>query len=173
MKPYIEPQLYQKIFTRIGTPQDTAGLVALLVKRPEIVPMVEHHPRLTRHLLSINLTPGFPVSGTSSLIIVRVISSTRRIVLWTKIKSSPEGIGLDSSCIPEQNSPKSISRISALHPFEAHILDLPDHKSILRLPSGSNISKTFGPQRHLMLYHRHPRHDNLLHEIPARQIRPQ
>ncbi|KAL8652299.1 MAG: hypothetical protein Q9210_002757 [Variospora velana] len=62
MKAYIEPQLYQKIYTRIGTPQDTAGLVALLTKRPEIVPMIkvlvldEYHPQHTRRLLSIKMS---------------------------------------------------------------------------------------------------------------------
>ncbi|KAI4174684.1 MAG: hypothetical protein LQ348_006332 [Seirophora lacunosa] len=50
MKTYIAPRLYEKMYTRIGTPQDTAGLVALLNKRPEIVPMIkilvldEYHP---------------------------------------------------------------------------------------------------------------------------------
>lgn len=62
MKTYIAPRLYEKMYTRIGTPQDTAGLVALLNKRPEIVPMIkilvldEYHPCHARHLLSIKMS---------------------------------------------------------------------------------------------------------------------
>ncbi|KAL8689186.1 MAG: hypothetical protein Q9224_004701 [Gallowayella concinna] len=59
IKAYIEPQLYCKMYTNIGTPQDTAGLVGLLKRRPEVVPMIkalvldEYHPRYTRQLLAI------------------------------------------------------------------------------------------------------------------------
>ncbi|KAI4116978.1 MAG: hypothetical protein LQ338_007630 [Usnochroma carphineum] len=61
MKAYVEPHLYHKIYTEIGTPHDTAGLVRLLHKRPEILPFVktlvldEYHPRHTRQLLAIRM----------------------------------------------------------------------------------------------------------------------
>lgn len=61
IKAYIEPRLYQKMYTRIGTPQDTDGLVNLLQSRPEILPMVkilvldEYHPRHLRRLLSMSM----------------------------------------------------------------------------------------------------------------------
>ncbi|KAL8851888.1 MAG: hypothetical protein Q9221_003211 [Calogaya cf. arnoldii] len=41
MKSYIEPQLWCRIKTRIGTSQDTAGLVGLLTDRPDIVPLIK------------------------------------------------------------------------------------------------------------------------------------
>ncbi|KAL8660871.1 MAG: hypothetical protein Q9202_006102 [Teloschistes flavicans] len=58
---YIAPSLYEKMYTRIGTRQDTDGLVQLLRKRPNIVPLIqvlvidEYHPRHTRRLLSIEM----------------------------------------------------------------------------------------------------------------------
>lgn len=61
VKAYIEPHLYRKMYTRIGTPQDTAGLVHLLQWRPDIVPKIEilildeYHPRHTRRLLGIRM----------------------------------------------------------------------------------------------------------------------
>lgn len=36
IKTYIEPQLWRKIKTRVGTSQDTAGLVGLLTERLDI-----------------------------------------------------------------------------------------------------------------------------------------
>ncbi|KAL8782248.1 MAG: hypothetical protein Q9213_005551 [Squamulea squamosa] len=61
VKIYIEPQVWRKIKTCIGTPHDTAGLVALLTDRTDIVPMIkelvldEYHPCHTRRLLSIKM----------------------------------------------------------------------------------------------------------------------
>ena len=61
MKSYIEPQLWCRIKTRIGTSQDTAGLVGLLTDRPDIVPLIkalvlnEYHPCHTRRLLSFEM----------------------------------------------------------------------------------------------------------------------
>ncbi|KAL8725232.1 MAG: hypothetical protein Q9166_007488 [cf. Caloplaca sp. 2 TL-2023] len=61
VKAYIEPHLYEKMYTRIGTPQDTAGLVALLTSRPDITSFIkmlvldEYHPNYTRKLLSIKM----------------------------------------------------------------------------------------------------------------------
>lgn len=58
---YIAPSLYEKMYTRLGTRQDTDGLVQLLRKRPDIVPLIqvlvidEYHPRHTRRLLSIEM----------------------------------------------------------------------------------------------------------------------
>jgi len=59
VKAYIEPRLYHKMFTRLGTPQDTAGLVDLLRSRPDVITHInvlildEYHPRHTRELLQI------------------------------------------------------------------------------------------------------------------------
>lgn len=59
IKAYIEPHLYQKMYTNIGTPQNTEGLVNLLQTRPEILPIIkvlvldEYHPRHTRRLLAM------------------------------------------------------------------------------------------------------------------------
>ena len=61
IKVYIEPRLYWKMYTRIGTPQDTEGLVNLLQDRPEILPIIqilvldEHHPRHLRRLLAMRM----------------------------------------------------------------------------------------------------------------------
>ncbi|KAI4206138.1 MAG: hypothetical protein LQ349_009951 [Xanthoria aureola] len=61
IKMYIEPGLYQKMYTRIGTPQDTDGLVNLLQARPEILPIIqilvldECHPRHPRRLLTMSM----------------------------------------------------------------------------------------------------------------------
>ncbi|KAI4262030.1 MAG: hypothetical protein L6R42_002785 [Xanthoria sp. 1 TBL-2021] len=61
IKTYIEPQLWRKIKTRVGTSQDTAGLVGLLTERLDIVPLIkvlvldEYHPCHARRLLSITL----------------------------------------------------------------------------------------------------------------------
>ncbi len=61
IKVYIEPRLYRKMYTRIGTPQDTEGLVNLLQARPEILPIIqilvldEHHPRHLRRLLAMRM----------------------------------------------------------------------------------------------------------------------
>ncbi|CAL8580654.1 hypothetical protein XPA_006374 [Xanthoria parietina] len=61
IKVYIEPRLYWKMYTRIGTPQDTEGLVNLLQARPEILPIIqmlvldEHHPRHLRRLLAMRM----------------------------------------------------------------------------------------------------------------------
>lgn len=61
IKVYIEPRLYQKMYTRIGTPQDTEGLVNLLQSRPEILPIIrilvldEYHPRHLRRLLAMSM----------------------------------------------------------------------------------------------------------------------
>ncbi|KAL8919509.1 MAG: hypothetical protein Q9172_004947 [Xanthocarpia lactea] len=58
---YLEPRLYKKIHTDFNTPNNTAGLVELLQRRPHIAPMIqmlvldEYHPRHTRRLLSIEL----------------------------------------------------------------------------------------------------------------------
>ncbi|KAI4221455.1 MAG: hypothetical protein L6R40_008632, partial [Gallowayella cf. fulva] len=61
IKAYIEPELYCKMYTQIGTSHDTAALVGLLTRRPEIVPWVkalvvdEYHPYHTRQLLGIEM----------------------------------------------------------------------------------------------------------------------
>ncbi len=57
----LEPRLYNKIYTKFNTPNNTAGLVGLLQRRPHIAPMIqtlvldEYHPRHTRRLLSIEM----------------------------------------------------------------------------------------------------------------------
>ena len=59
LRSYIEPYLYEKIITRIGTTLDTGGIVRLLHERPEIGPMIstlvlyDFDHRQTRCLLSI------------------------------------------------------------------------------------------------------------------------
>ncbi|KAL8889198.1 MAG: hypothetical protein Q9215_003497 [Flavoplaca cf. flavocitrina] len=61
MNSFLEPQLWRKIKTCIGTPKDTAGLVNLLTARPDIIPLIkvivldEYHPCHTRRLLSIEM----------------------------------------------------------------------------------------------------------------------
>ena len=61
MEGYIAPHLYRKMYTRIGSSQDTAGLVHLLQKRPQIVPAIhllildEYHPYHLRKLLAIKM----------------------------------------------------------------------------------------------------------------------
>lgn len=61
VRAYIEPRLYDKIYTRINTGNDTAGLVRLLHNRPDIIPLIktlvldEYHPCHTRHLLAIKM----------------------------------------------------------------------------------------------------------------------
>ncbi len=58
---YLEPRLYKKIYTITGTAHNTAGLIELLQRRTDIVPMIqilvldEYHPRYTRRLLSIEM----------------------------------------------------------------------------------------------------------------------
>ncbi|KAI4184142.1 MAG: hypothetical protein LQ346_006159, partial [Caloplaca aetnensis] len=58
---YLERRLYNKIYTKIDTPHNTAGLVGLLQRRTHIAPMIEtlvldeYHPRHTRRLLSIEM----------------------------------------------------------------------------------------------------------------------
>ncbi|KAL8747849.1 MAG: hypothetical protein Q9184_007545, partial [Pyrenodesmia sp. 2 TL-2023] len=58
---YLEPRLYNMIYTRIDTSHNTAGLVELLQRRAHIAPMIktlvldEYHPRHTRRLLSIEM----------------------------------------------------------------------------------------------------------------------
>jgi len=58
---YIEPHLYDKIYTRINTQQNTASLVRLLRNRPDIVSLIktlvldEYHPRHTRQLLAFKM----------------------------------------------------------------------------------------------------------------------
>ena len=58
---YIEPHLYDKIYTRINTQQNTASLVRLLRNRPDIVSLIkthvldEYHPCHTRQLLAIKM----------------------------------------------------------------------------------------------------------------------
>ncbi|KAL8977143.1 MAG: hypothetical protein Q9205_006995, partial [Flavoplaca limonia] len=41
MNSFLEPQLWRKIKTCIGTPKDTAGLVNLLTARPDIIPLIK------------------------------------------------------------------------------------------------------------------------------------
>ncbi|KAI4207414.1 MAG: hypothetical protein LQ349_009848 [Xanthoria aureola] len=61
IKAYIEPRLYQNVYTRIRTPQDTNGLVNLLQSRPKILPIIqilvldEYHPRHLRRLLAMSM----------------------------------------------------------------------------------------------------------------------
>ena len=61
IKVYIEPRLYQKMYTKIGTPQDTDGFVNLLQARPAILPIIqilvldEYHPRHLRRLLAMRM----------------------------------------------------------------------------------------------------------------------
>ena len=61
VKAYLERRLYQKIYTKIDTPHNTAGLVELLQRRTHIASMIrelvldEYHPRHTRRLLSIEM----------------------------------------------------------------------------------------------------------------------
>ncbi|KAL8670142.1 MAG: hypothetical protein Q9168_005307 [Polycauliona sp. 1 TL-2023] len=58
---YLEPRIWRKIKSRIGTALDTEGLVDFLTSRPDIASMVrvivadEYHPIHTRRLLSIEL----------------------------------------------------------------------------------------------------------------------
>ncbi|KAG8527292.1 uncharacterized protein KY384_008036 [Bacidia gigantensis] len=55
----IEPHLYKVFFTKTWHPHDTMGLVKLLTRRPEIIPMLRHlvfdefHPQGLRLLFSI------------------------------------------------------------------------------------------------------------------------
>jgi len=59
VRAYIQPHLYHKVYTRLATPQDTAGLVKLVRRRPDVVPHIntlvldEYHPHHTRELLGI------------------------------------------------------------------------------------------------------------------------
>ena len=58
LRTYIEPHLYQKIYTRIGTTHETGSIVRLLRQRPDIGSIIrimildDFDHRQTRHLMS-------------------------------------------------------------------------------------------------------------------------
>ncbi|KAL8819671.1 MAG: hypothetical protein Q9223_001942 [Gallowayella weberi] len=96
IKAYIEPQLYRKMYTNIGTPQDTAGLVGFLKRRPEVVPMIkalvldEYHPRHTRQLLGIEMPNLWSLLVQHEGQPVEVVSEEEKRALNCKLVHQPQ-----------------------------------------------------------------------------------
>ncbi|KAL8894630.1 MAG: hypothetical protein Q9207_008451 [Kuettlingeria erythrocarpa] len=122
---YLEPRLYKKIYTKIGTAHNTAGLVDLLQRRTHIVPMIqtlvldEYHPRHTRQLLSIEMPnlwcllvqhEGDSIEYVSerekralnrNMVEQPAISNFSFVVLWT---SEPLTLSKQDTCLFRQSN---------------------------------------------------------------------